>query len=320
MIYSPVIIPTLNRLDHLKQCVESLSCCHNADKTEVFISVDYPPSEKYMEGHDQICDYLDNTTFRFKKLHVYIQKENLGINNGGKEILDNFTFLKNKVSESFDRWIVSEDDNVFAPGFLDFMNEALEKFKDDNTVFCVCGYRFYYNLKIGNNNFIRQNTDFNAWGMGVWRDKYMDVDLLDVSYLRKMLYNPLKILKLWRVSNKQVGHLACFSRKKSFKKGDNFLTLYMIDRGMTQIMPAKSLVRNIGWDDSGLHCLGFEKEVAEKFQHQEIDVVSKFEGLKGTGWEYFEENQRVIRDEDFQHTTFLHAFKALVIRLISFWK
>lgn len=320
MIYAPVIIPTLNRFDHLKQCLESLNKNHNADKTEVFVSVDYPPSEKYKEGYYQICEYLDNNYFSFKELNVYKQTENLGVMAGGGKKVSNELFLTQIVSQKYDRWIVSEDDNVFAPDFLDFMNEALEKFKEDKTVFSVCGYRFFYNIRFKGNNFFRQNTDFNGWGCAFWKEKYEDIPRIEVDYLRKILYNPFKVWKIWKVSYLQVAHLSSFSRKANFKKGDNFLTLYMIDHGMTQIMPAKNLVKNIGWDESGLHCNGFEEEVISRHLTQEIDTTPTFEGLIGTGWECFKENEKVIREEDFQRCSFSYALKVYLKRVICFWK
>lgn len=320
MVYAPVIIPTLSRYEHLKQCVDSLNNCHNADKTEVYISVDYPPADKYKKGHDQICDYLDNTSFRFKKIHIFKQTTNLGVINNGSKKTSNGSFLVRLVEKLYDRWIFTEDDNVFSPGFLDFMNESLERFKDDKTVYSICGYRFYYNFKLGDNNYFRQRGDFNAWGCGFWREKKEDVKRLEVCYLRRMVYNPFKLLKLWSVSNLQVAHLATFSQKRNFKKGDNFLTLYMIDRNMTQIMPAKSMVRNIGWDETGLHCFGMPQDIIYKHINQEIDDSLSFEGLRGTGWEFFKENEKAIRDEDFQRCTFAHALYVYIKRLICFWK
>ena len=50
MIYSPVIITTLNRHEHFRQCLESLERCTDADKTNVYVALDYPPSERYMDG------------------------------------------------------------------------------------------------------------------------------------------------------------------------------------------------------------------------------------------------------------------------------
>lgn len=319
MMYAPVIIPTLNRYDHLKACLESLNECHNADKTEVYISVDYPPSCKYRDGYDRVCNYLDSKIFRFKELHVIKQTKNLGVASGGSNREDNISFLTKWVQEKHDLWIFSEDDNVFATGFLDFMNTALEFFKNDKTVFSVCGYRFYYGLKKSDNNFFRQHSDFNAWGCAFWKDKYEEIPKINVNYLRMILYNPFKVLKIWKVSNMQISHLSGLSRRNSFKKGDNFFTLYMIDHGMTQVMPTQSLVRNIGWDETGLHCTGFDKEVIDNHLNQEIDKSPFFEGLKGTGWEFFEENERIIRDEDFQRCSFSHALKAYLKRLICFW-
>lgn len=318
MIYAPVVIPTLSRFEHLRQCLDSLNGNHNADKTEVFVSVDYPPSEKYREGHDKICDYLDHREFRFKKLHVFKQQKNLGIGDGVK--YGNGVFLLGIVLQRFDRWIFTEDDNVFAPGFLDFMNEGLEKFKDDPTVYSICGYRFFYNLKFKDNNFFRQHTDFNAWGCGEWKHKYEKLASLDVKYLRRMVYNPFRVLKIWRVSNNRVVNLSGFSTRRLFKRGDNVLTLYMIDNGMTQIMPAKSLVRNIGWDESGLHCLGFSDDVVKKHMYQEIDESPTFNGLTGTGWEYFDENNEIIRKEDFQQFSFMYSLYSYIKRLICFWR
>jgi len=318
MTYAPVIIPTLSRYDTLKKCLESLNLNHDAEKTEVFISVDYPPAEKYKAGHDMICEYLDHSSFRFKQLHVIKQTENLGIINDGLKKYDNTSFLIDLVFKRFDRFILSEDDNVFSPGFLDYMNQGLEKFEDDPTVFSICGYRFYYNLKFKENNFFRQHTDFNGWGCGVWKKKISLALDLDVSYLRRMVYNPFKVIKLWRVSNYRVTTLCGFSKKKNFKKADHFFTIYMIDHNMTQIMPRKSLVRNIGWNNMGMHCSGFSEDVVSSHINQEIDDSPCFEGYKGTGWEFFKENQRVIRDEDFQQVSFKTALIELLSRIRHF--
>ena len=51
MIYYPVCIPTLNRYEHLKACVESLQRCTHADKTELIIGLDaLPPPRRIMKS------------------------------------------------------------------------------------------------------------------------------------------------------------------------------------------------------------------------------------------------------------------------------
>ena len=34
--FAPVLIPTLCRYDHLKRCIESLSACTHAEKTDLY--------------------------------------------------------------------------------------------------------------------------------------------------------------------------------------------------------------------------------------------------------------------------------------------
>ena len=94
----PVVIPTLNRYQHLKRCVESLAICRYAAETELYISVDYPPSEKYREGYDRVLEYVNGGIAGFKAVHVFFQEKNLGT-------CDNTFFLYSKVFEKYDRLI-----------------------------------------------------------------------------------------------------------------------------------------------------------------------------------------------------------------------
>lgn len=314
MQFAPVLIPTLNRFELFKQCIESLNNNHNACNTDVYVSVDFPASDKYVEGHKRICDYLKTTQFQFKSLNVIYQKKNLGVSGPNS----NSSFLTQLVKDKYDRWIKTEDDNLFSVNFIDFMNEALDKFESDDTVFSVCGYSFYYNIKFGDNNFYRQNADFNAWGYGIWKHKLEKFRKTDCLYLKKIVYNPRKLLKIWRVSYQRLNSLIYLSQKKYFKRGDNFNALYMINEGMYQIMPKVSKVRNLGWEGSGLHCIGFNDEVVSKHSVQIIDE-DDYVSLKGTGWEYLKYNQNIIAREDFQQVSKLKTIIKLFIRLLKFW-
>jgi len=55
--YAPVVIPTLNRHTHFKCCVESLATCTNADRTDLFIFLDYPLKDVHWEGYELIKAY-----------------------------------------------------------------------------------------------------------------------------------------------------------------------------------------------------------------------------------------------------------------------
>ena len=58
--YAPVIIPTLCRYKHLISLLQSLSNCRLADKTEVYVGLDYPSKPSHEIGHKKILDYLES--------------------------------------------------------------------------------------------------------------------------------------------------------------------------------------------------------------------------------------------------------------------
>ena len=73
---------------------------------------------------------------------------------------------------------------------------------------------------------------------------------------------------------------------------DNHLSVYIALNDMDIIMPTESLVRNQGWDDSGIHCPTSDKELAEKHMKQEISSDVNFEYV-GTGFEYYDDNKNI---------------------------
>ena len=83
MIYAPILIPTLNRYEHLRKCLESLSRCTWAEQTDVYVSLDYPPSDqwdRYAPGWEKNREFLRSCgNLGFKNLFVIEQTENLGI-------------------------------------------------------------------------------------------------------------------------------------------------------------------------------------------------------------------------------------------------
>ena len=161
MIFAPVIIPTLNRYEHFRKCLESLEACTGAENTDVYVALDFPPSEKYVDGWKKNDAYLKEKALnnRFHSLIVYRREINYffsGKGNGQTAIDD--------LPSEVDRYIFSEDDNVFSPNFLEYINKGLEIYKNDPSVLAICGYSHPYKFKFADNNFFFHQTDFSAWG------------------------------------------------------------------------------------------------------------------------------------------------------------
>lgn len=79
--YAPVIIVTLDRVEHFKRCLESLEECTGAENTDVYVALDYPPSEKYIAGWEKNNVYISEkeTNHHFKSFHVLRRERNYGI-------------------------------------------------------------------------------------------------------------------------------------------------------------------------------------------------------------------------------------------------
>lgn len=240
MTCASVVIPTLNRFDHLKNCVESLSRCRMADQTELIIGIDYPPAEKYRKGYDKIREYASHIT-GFFKVTVFEHTENLGASKNLKFLLD-YAFQKS------DRVILSEDDNVFAPVFLEFMNSSLELFIDNDSVSSVGGYTppaLYSSESDG-----LLTYDSSAWGLGLWRDK--ECWEKNETFAEEVLFS-------WKNSIKVYSKYPCLLRMlmsmydANAIYGDALRCCRNILNNCHQFRPSISLVRNMGHDGSGLH-------------------------------------------------------------------
>lgn len=261
MKYYPVIIPTLNRYEHFKRCVESLSRNTHADKTELIIGLDYPPSMKYEKGYKQIKEYIPSIA-GFKKVTVFERRENYGAHK-------NYCELQKYAFANYDAIISSEDDNEFSPCFLDYMNKMLNYYYYEPKISSISGY-----THLDYNNLSKKKIIFtkecNCWGYGIWKnkeiglEKKVDIVFSSLQSIKRAYYSfksfPSSFLLLMKM----------IERKQIW--GDIVNTQFNIFQDKYQVRPSVSLCRNWGNDGSGLHC-GIDRS----FENQETSSNSVFE-------------------------------------------
>ena len=264
-VFAPVMIPTLNRYSHLKSCVESLAKCSWAEHTELYISVDFPPSEKYIAGHKKIIEYVNSIT-GFKDVHIFIQSENLGV--GG-----NFIFLRDEIFKKFDRVIFTEDDNVFSPCFLEYINKGLELFQNIPNVWGICGYN--YPIQIPNSYCNQYNSyfakEYSAWGAGYLNKMYF------LNIERTIDNGKNLLIRHWDKLTWSVRRMLINSIQKNRFPGDLYRTLFLIDSDMYCVFPTENLVVNNGHDGSGVNC-GLSKKNRFSTQPQSNENHFEFKG------------------------------------------
>lgn len=265
--FAPVLICTLNRHVHFKRCVESLALCTGADKTDLFIGFDYPLNKPHWEGYEIIKAYLP-TIKGFKTVNIVAREKQFGVE-------ANWTNMIAHVFERYDRIIISEDDNVFSPSFLDFVNGGLRKFEKDPLVLAVCGYKFPFVVPESFHHNYFYSKGFSGWGFGIWRDKYIAQQWNDnsIKEINRYLHKPWKAFQL---NSYQYGLLDGLMRivKTGNFTGDRMFCFSNLINGTYSVFPTVSKVRNTGHDGSGAHCSNMDEN--NIFHKQIIDDKSTF--------------------------------------------
>lgn len=287
MKYAPVVIPTLNRFEHFRKSFESLEKCSGAKYTDVYIGLDYPPSEKYIDGWKKIDNYLKEKELsnKFRTLTIIRRKTNYFFSGKG-----NASSIIQDLLEIYDRYIFAEDDIVFSPNFLEYMNQCFEKYGDDDSVIGITGYSYPINWNVPNNvNCFRQKYVATVWGWGVmkkWRDRL--VDDITTGYLYK---NADKALKNKVYKRMTINCLSTFvgclynkdnlgHNKLTLRPTDVAIRLYMAMNGKCIIQPVLSKTMNLGFDGSGIWCQNIgtigNKSYNYNYKRQIIDSESTF--------------------------------------------
>ena len=257
MVYAPIIIPTLNRVVHLKRCISSLEGNPWAKFTDLYVSVDYPANETHIEGHRDVLAYLDSlkNANGFKSITVFCQKKNLGL-------LENQFFLIDKLkSAGYDRYIFSEDDNEYSPNFIEFMDKALEFFRGNERVLCICSQSHLY-LPIEGNFFY--SPWVSVWGCGYWMDKKDKMDeTLSRAYFDSIIHSFKKCWRLLKLSPAIYRFFASDILEEvpamRTKDGgvasiDLVQSIYCINERMYCVYPSIRKERQWGYDGSGDNC------------------------------------------------------------------
>ena len=296
MKYAPVMIPTLNRLDHLTVCLESLSRCTWADQTEVYIGLDYPPAPKFEAGYKEVKEFLDNCgNMGLKKLHVIKREENYGP-------AKNFREMQKELFTQYDRLICCDDDIEFSPNFLDYINKGLEKYEDDKDVVAVSAYAFPIKWKVSEGaTCLKQNVSASDWGVGYWRDTYEAMfDYLYNDFHRKNLKKVIKgklYENMIEGGKKEYINYACSLRFKDRDKdywrlgGDFAMRCYLGIENKFFVSPVLSKTRNHGFDGTGACCAAITGDYGNTaatydYEHQPIDTSDTFELVEDTLHDY----------------------------------
>jgi len=239
---APIVVFTYNRPEHTLRTFNALLKNHLANESDIIIYSDSAKTANHNKAVDEVRSFLSEITgFRSKK--VIHRDNNFGL---AESIIQGVT----GVLQESEKVIVLEDDMVVSPYFLEYMNEALDQFVDDNRVISVHGYVYPVDIKLPEAFFL---PGADCWGWATWRrgweifnpnGQYLLDELVRRHLIQEFDYNgayPFSNMLKAQVKGAN-DSWAIRWHASAFLAGK--LTLY----------PGRSLVHNSGNDGSGTHC------------------------------------------------------------------
>ena len=129
---APILLFVYNRLDHTIKTITELQKNKLANESELFIFSDAPKNNNANLAVEKVRNFI-KTVDGFRKISIIERQKNYGL---AGSIIDGVS----KIINDFGKVIVLEDDLITSPYFLNYMNDGLNIYENDDQVACIHGY------------------------------------------------------------------------------------------------------------------------------------------------------------------------------------
>lgn len=241
---APICLFTYNRPSETKHTVKALQLNYLAKNSDLYIFSDGPKTNSDALKISELRNYLKNIN-GFKSVKIFSSETNEGL---AKSIIDGVS----QVIKKHGKVIVLEDDLITSPNFLNFMNQALDYYSLQKSVFSISGYG--HKLKLPNDYqydvFLRGRP--YSWGWATWLDRWETVDW------------EIKDWDLFKNSREQIEQFNLHGKDlyptlKRYKEGkiNTWAIRFAYNQFKQQkltVCPCLSKVRNNGFGNDATHC------------------------------------------------------------------
>lgn len=244
-MYAPVVLFVYNRPWHTEQTLEALMLNDLADKSELYIYCDGAKIEASEDDLKKIKEVkkLIRKKKWCKKNTIIESEDNLGLANS---VINGVS----KIIKKHGKVIVLEDDIVTGKYFLNFMNEGLNLYKNDDKVYGISGYSFPYQKKIKEETFFL--PIMSSWGYGIWLESWEKINFDGVDLLNKVIEK--KIERKLDFGGYQFYQML---KDQVEKRNDSWAIRFYVSMFLNEgyfLYPNFTLIKNIGFDGTGVHC------------------------------------------------------------------
>ncbi|MDB4901705.1 MAG: glycosyltransferase [Mucilaginibacter sp.] len=252
---APIALFVYNRPEHTRRMLNYLQKNLLAEESRLYIFSDGPKTDDDKVKVEQVRQLIKEAS-GFKAIKIINRKENLGLANS---IISGVAQLVNE----YGKVIVFEDDLLSSPYTLQYFNEALTRYANNEKVMHIGAYMYELDKKnLPETFFYRAAT---SWGWATWARAWKnfepDIDKLITQF-------DAKKIEQFSID----GSMNFWKQIEQFKAGKNnswairWYASIFLKEGLT-LNPSTSLVHNIGHDGSGVHSNSestYHVEIAKK--------------------------------------------------------
>ena len=272
MNHAPIALFVYNRPSHTQRTIDALRSHQLAPESDLIVFSDAAKDEAArpkVAAVREVISAIDG----FKSVRVVLRDRNWGL---AASVIDGVTEL----CRDFGKVIVLEDDLIVAPGFLRYMNQALDIYQDQSAVMQISGHMFPVEMKHETDAFFLPFT--TSWGWATWQRAWEAFDEQARGYTRLKTDAALK--KRFDLD----GAYPYFHMLEAQLHGkiDSwairwYLSVFLMD-GLT-LYPRQTLVSNAGFDGSGTHRANYNDDANRLFggtievfpRNIQVDVAKK---------------------------------------------
>lgn len=259
---TPICLFTYNRLYETRQTVEALKQNFLASESELYVFSDGSKNDQEKSKVDAVRQYLQ-TISGFKSVQIIESAVNKGLANS---IINGVS----QIVQQSGNVIVLEDDLITTPNFLNFMNQALDFYRDDQNIQSISGYSLFLKDKSADVYF---QTRPGSWGWATWNDRW-DKEIFDKKNLKKAIDLDRSLLKEFKL--KCGSDIPRMLTDSISGKNDSWYVRWAFDhyrKNRYTVYPAWSYVTNIGHQQANAtHCKGINTYKSELVDERKIST------------------------------------------------
>lgn len=275
ILKTPVLLLAFNRPDLTSRIFEKI---REVKPIKLYVAVDAPRQGRLDDEVNckKVKKIVENVDWTCEPHYLY-QEKNLGCSLSG-------VTAWNWIFQTEDRMIFLEDDGLGCPETFFFIEELLEKYKDDNRVAYVGSVN--YGPKYGDASYFFSRYPDATYFMGTWRrvQKRYEYGLESYSSEKKnsRFKSSFHSICEWLVMNQLFkGYIESIKKNRRMNSYDIQMLYLSYKYNMVSIHPNSNMCSNIGFLD-GTNCnLNENSDFYKEYANRKIIPISEIKHTDG---------------------------------------